>query len=131
MNKGRLKRVQEEVKHKLATLKGQEDAQERHVYLKLSLDYGSKGASSGNHSFQPSPTIWIQIRLERDLTRSKETPKVSKCKIPPFLGNCKPKTYVDCELNVVKILGCFNLCGRRVVRLVTFKFGDYALVWWT
>ncbi|RDY03257.1 hypothetical protein CR513_13175, partial [Mucuna pruriens] len=57
--------------------------------------------------------------------------ETSKCKIPPFLGNCKPEVYVDWELKVEQILGCFNLHGRRVVRLVTLEFSDYVLVWWT
>ncbi|RDX83364.1 hypothetical protein CR513_35726, partial [Mucuna pruriens] len=53
---------------------------------------------------------------------------MSKCKIPPFLGNCKPEVYADWELKVEKILSCFNLHGQRVVRLIILEFGDYALV---
>ncbi|RDX97730.1 hypothetical protein CR513_19483, partial [Mucuna pruriens] len=38
---------------------------------------------------------------------------------------------LDKEHKVEQILGCFNLHGQMVVRLVTLEFGDYALVWWT
>ncbi|RDX88534.1 hypothetical protein CR513_29860, partial [Mucuna pruriens] len=55
-------------------------------------------------------------RVGRDEPRKKKLDTL-KCKIPPFLGNCKPDTYIDWEL--------------EVMRLVTLEFGDYALVWWT
>ncbi|RDX82396.1 hypothetical protein CR513_36821, partial [Mucuna pruriens] len=57
-----------------------------------------------------------RIRLEE---LREEDLALSKCKISPFLGNYNPKTYVDWELKVEQILGCFNLHDRRVMRLVT------------
>ncbi|RDY05610.1 hypothetical protein CR513_10528, partial [Mucuna pruriens] len=51
---------------------------------------------------------------------------MAKYKIPQFLGNCKP-LYLDWELKEEQILGCFDLHGRVVVRLVTLEFGEYAL----
>ncbi|RDY13205.1 Retrovirus-related Pol polyprotein from transposon 17.6, partial [Mucuna pruriens] len=57
--------------------------------------------------------------------------KVEIFKILQFLSNSKPKVYVDWELKVEQILGCFDLHGRVIVRLVTLEFGKYALPWWT
>ncbi|RDX82571.1 hypothetical protein CR513_36620, partial [Mucuna pruriens] len=67
--------------------------------------------------------------------RRREEPKeeemdMTKCKIPLFFGNCNLDKYVNWELKVEQILNYFNLHGRKVVRLVTIDFGDYALVWW-
>ncbi|RDY13805.1 hypothetical protein CR513_01222, partial [Mucuna pruriens] len=53
---------------------------------------------------------------------------LGKCKILPFLGNCKSEVYVDYELKVEQMLSCFDMHGRMIVRLVTLNFGDYALV---
>ncbi|RDX98244.1 hypothetical protein CR513_18854, partial [Mucuna pruriens] len=78
-----------------------------------------------------------QVRVERNRReerrerQSREELDMCKCKILPLLGNCNPEVYVDWELKVKQILGCFNLHGRMVVRLVTLEFGDYALIWWT
>ncbi|RDX73320.1 hypothetical protein CR513_47094, partial [Mucuna pruriens] len=70
-----------------------------------------------------------------NMKKKKEEPKeeevdMTKCKIPPFFGNCDSDTYLDRELKVEQILNYFNLHGRMVVRIVTLKFGDYVLVWW-
>ncbi|RDY01005.1 hypothetical protein CR513_15732, partial [Mucuna pruriens] len=43
--------------------------------------------------------------------QTEEKLDMRKYKIPPFLGNCKLKIYVDWELKVEKIVGCFSLCG--------------------
>ncbi|RDX63352.1 hypothetical protein CR513_58226, partial [Mucuna pruriens] len=46
---------------------------------------------------------------------------LGKCKIPQFLGDCKPKVYIDLEPTVEKLITNFGVQGRK----------DYALVWWT
>ncbi|RDX75048.1 hypothetical protein CR513_45123, partial [Mucuna pruriens] len=57
-------------------------------------------------------------RRERHGRKGEETREeeidMSKCKIHPFLWNCKLEVYMDWELKVEKILGCFNLHGQRV-----------------
>ncbi|RDX87479.1 hypothetical protein CR513_31037, partial [Mucuna pruriens] len=40
---------------------------------------------------------------------------MGKCKIPPFLGNCKPEVYLDWELKVEQILGCFEYNGKAAM----------------
>ncbi|RDX91636.1 hypothetical protein CR513_26358, partial [Mucuna pruriens] len=100
----------------------------------------------GNYS-KGSMTSWYslgerherQVRVERNRRKERrerhgrrgeeqrrEELDMSKCKILPFLGNCKLE-----KLKYEQTLGCFNLYRRVVVRLITLEFGDYALVWWT
>ncbi|RDX93074.1 hypothetical protein CR513_24718, partial [Mucuna pruriens] len=203
MARGRLKKIQEEVQHELATLKGQEKAQEgqfikedyevlgsenlgkkwerqaksgetfpqslvqkdtqsvnakvealskgKEERLKVASMHASEGSfeegncSEVSRSSQSSlgERCERQVRVERNRREEmrerhdrieeprKEELDISKCKIPPFLGNFKCMVYVDWGLKVEQILGYFNLHGRMVVRLVTLEFGDYALVWWT
>ncbi|RDX80078.1 hypothetical protein CR513_39410, partial [Mucuna pruriens] len=64
---------------------------------------------------------------EKGEPREEELP-TSKCKIPSFLGDCKPNEYVDWELMVDQIVSSFDLHGRMVVRLDTLEFCGYALV---
>ncbi|RDX97772.1 hypothetical protein CR513_19414, partial [Mucuna pruriens] len=59
---------------------------------------------------------------------SKEELDMSKCKILPFLGNCKPEFYIYWELKVKQVITSFDIQGRKGVRLA---FGDYAFIWWT
>ncbi|RDX72776.1 hypothetical protein CR513_47694, partial [Mucuna pruriens] len=54
-------------------------------------------------------------------------PPYKEVQNPSIFGNFKPEVYVDWELKVEQILDYFNLHGRKLVRLVTLEFGDYAL----
>ncbi|RDX71849.1 hypothetical protein CR513_48746, partial [Mucuna pruriens] len=50
-----------------------------------------------------------------------------KCKIPPFLGESKPNSYLDWEMKVEKIFECFDFNERMRIKLVTLEFSGYAL----
>ncbi|RDX89955.1 hypothetical protein CR513_28256, partial [Mucuna pruriens] len=54
-------------------------------------------------------------RMERHGRREEEPRRekidMANCKIPLFLENCKLEVYVDWELKVEQILGCFDLHG--------------------
>ncbi|RDY03217.1 hypothetical protein CR513_13222, partial [Mucuna pruriens] len=65
-----------------------------------------------------------EIRGTRGEEQRREKLDMSKCKILPFLGNSKPKVYVDWELKVEQILSCFDVEGCMVVWFVTLEFVD-------
>ncbi|RDY02959.1 hypothetical protein CR513_13517, partial [Mucuna pruriens] len=46
---------------------------------------------------------------------------MSKCKKPPFLGNCKLKFYIDWELKVEQVITSFDIQGQKGVRLVVVE----------
>ncbi|RDX90011.1 hypothetical protein CR513_28167, partial [Mucuna pruriens] len=62
-------------------------------------------------------------------TKDKVEGSVPALKGPTTRGRLKK--IQEEELKVEQILNCFNLHGRKVVRLITLEFGDYVLVWWT
>ncbi|RDX73452.1 hypothetical protein CR513_46946, partial [Mucuna pruriens] len=122
-----------------------------HVLLGRPWKYDRKGSYDEGHYSERSESSRtlrrerseIQERVERNNREEchernkrgreelvREKLDIGKCKIPPFLGNCKPKVYLDWELKVEHILGCFDYHGQMVVRLVMLEFSDYALVWW-
>ncbi|RDX77304.1 hypothetical protein CR513_42592, partial [Mucuna pruriens] len=75
-------------------------------------------------------------RYERStkVRRHKEEPRSGpieglKCKIPPFLGDGNVETYLEWETKMDQNLECFEYELTKV-RLVTFEFGEYTLVWW-
>ncbi|RDY03943.1 hypothetical protein CR513_12405, partial [Mucuna pruriens] len=86
-------------------------------FPELGHDCGSKGASFGNQSCQSSSSSWIQEGRKKRKTWEKRRGTKG--------GRARHK------LKVEQVVGCINLHGRKVVRLVTLEFGDYALVWWT
>ncbi|RDX97896.1 hypothetical protein CR513_19271, partial [Mucuna pruriens] len=56
--------------------------------------------------------------------------------IPSVVHGASIRRLVDrggagLESGKPEVLNCFNLHGRKVVRLITLEFGDYALIWWT
>ncbi|RDX95720.1 hypothetical protein CR513_21721, partial [Mucuna pruriens] len=69
------------------------------------------------------------------MRRYEEDPKKApldtlKCKIPPFIGDGDVKPYLKWEMKVDQVLKCFNYNDYMKVRMVTYKFSKYALVWW-
>ncbi|RDX91692.1 hypothetical protein CR513_26282, partial [Mucuna pruriens] len=58
-------------------------------------------------------------RMGRENPR-REKLDMGKCKIPLLLDNSKSEVYLDWELKVEQILGCFDYYGRMVVRFVMF-----------
>ncbi|RDX96379.1 hypothetical protein CR513_20972, partial [Mucuna pruriens] len=53
-----------------------------------------------------------------------------KCKLPPFLRESKPNSYLEWEMKVEKIFEYFDFNKRMKVKLVTIEFSGYTLVWW-
>ncbi|RDX85806.1 hypothetical protein CR513_32944, partial [Mucuna pruriens] len=78
------------------------------------------------------------MRYEEELRRVRryeEEPKRApldtlKYKIPPFLGDKDVKSYLEWEIKVDQVLECFNYDELVKVKIVTYEFSGYALVWW-
>ncbi|RDX71579.1 hypothetical protein CR513_49050, partial [Mucuna pruriens] len=104
----------------------------------ISVAFSLIGLFSKNPSLTKKLTVFLGERRERHVRveinmkekrrvrhrrrgeeQREEEIDMTKCKIPSFLGNCKPEIYVDWELKVKKIMGYFNLHLGKVVRLVT------------
>ncbi|RDX86175.1 hypothetical protein CR513_32521, partial [Mucuna pruriens] len=68
------------------------------------------------------------------MRRNKEPRKAPldtlKCKILPFVGYGDVESYLELEMKVDQVLKCFNYDDYVKVRMVTYKFSIYTLVWW-
>ena len=53
-----------------------------------------------------------------------------KMKIPPFCGTSFPEEYLEWVQQVEKIFECQDHTEASKVKVVAFKFTDYANLWW-
>ncbi|RDX75424.1 hypothetical protein CR513_44686, partial [Mucuna pruriens] len=53
-----------------------------------------------------------------------------KCRIPPFIGDGDTKVFLDWKMKVDEVLDCFDYDDYEKVKMVTYEFICYALVWW-
>ena len=50
-------------------------------------------------------------------------------KIPSFQGKSDPEAYLEWE-KVKLAFDCHNYSERKKVKLATFEFFDYCIIWW-
>jgi len=51
-------------------------------------------------------------------------------KIPKFLGTYDSEAYLDWKMKVDQIFNCNNFREQKKMKLASFEFEGYALVWW-
>ncbi|XP_071902760.1 uncharacterized protein [Coffea arabica] len=66
----------------------------------------------------------------REQKRSDDALKEVKIKIPTFQGTSDPAVYLEWEQRIEMVFECQYYTEEQKVKLATFEFTDYAMVWW-
>ena len=53
-----------------------------------------------------------------------------KIKYPTFKGNSNPDLYLDWEMKFEQIFRMSDWSEEKKVKLASFQFSDFAIVWW-